>query len=99
MYYSGIICSEVVCQLFISENLCSPYCKMYINEQEADTLYFLSVAYKETDVPKICANHEHLCSMRRIHFRDKCFLFDIREIYNIEKFEFHLILMKSIDNS
>ena len=32
----------------------------------------------------MCADHEHLCSMKCIYFRFICFLFDVCEIYNAD---------------
>ena len=55
---------------------------MYFEEQEANTLYFLSMAYKETDISKMYVNHEHLCSMRHTHFQCQCFLFGVCERYH-----------------
>ena len=43
------------------------------NVQETATVYLLSSAYKETDLPDMYETHEHLCSMRNIHIRENVF--------------------------
>ena len=55
---------------------------MYFKEQESGTLYFLSVAYKETDADNVCDSRRHLCLANGIHISGICFLSDIRERYN-----------------
>ena len=60
---------------------------MYFKEQEVDTLYLLSTAYKETDTGNMYDNRRHLCLTNGMHIYSICFLSDVREIYNVSTSE------------